>query len=926
MQTAKPVSPSKGKAKEESHWQLDWWELYPLFERARKPIAWSRSSVIFAAHPTQALVLARHFSSSRQFILSSPPPIGEVPSSYGSPTVISVSPDEAWLFAYFPGHDSNGVACIWQRGSQLDSWTVFDWWNTQRGAGIVTSDWTGAEREWVVTDSGIPTRLPPRGPVVPVNSPTLLLVTQSNQVNVCFLRPAVQKMRILRASLTHTSSVSDNAQTIPEDMTECLGGERICVCAAFGLNYNEHSILVATRSRIIPPKRPVHHDMGLGLAPNFPDMSSTSEDVLFDEWESWGDESTIDLCEVAIDTNGVLMIVRTKPLPSIFQSGSCLTDLSFFSIPPELPVLASPTATKDPRRQNKESPFEKKGQLYLTASFIDCEDYTSVPKTELILYSLVRNALPAGITGPRWSTRKETTRTFTKDPLVFLAPTATRKGIYAGFLSSSGMLRNSLKVKECPIGNMVVLTLPGLTDDGQFESCPILSTFEAAGKNVPAGVVCSPNTALLCTVSSTAGARLSVHSIPRLSSHSGTITTKFSSPSTPKASLPKAICAALYSRKSPCDVIHALTLKSTPIHTVISAIHSSISIMESNPYGLPEVWFDELLGIITEVYLGRARHANSDEEKEEFTSKWKAVHNICSVATLCSAFDECREGDAYDLDAIWQLVGISSWFVDFLEKLVKECVTAQDALSLSKAKSEIKSEDTDEISVLLTALAQSPLASPVFLHLIHLYALRNLHQALSHVRTFRTHLSRLTAKAEHGQIAKDVMMDIVDCCGVDLDGLDPILTEALAGAQKINADDLRKSIALCRPVPSTHTHIQQTIEKITTMKVIDKPKLFIKPSDLIDGVMRMSLSDRLREKDTDVVTKSVLVHPSRDMICVRCGGKSEVEGGSVRGKTHSVHTISLRWLAWENMWSSRCICGGAWTGARAPISSQPTSY
>lgn len=161
---AKPSAQSKGKARDDSVWQLGWWELHPLVERIRRhvscpkiysqltsvsesPVVWSKSSVILSAHPTKPVILARHFSSSRQFFIPSPSQVNESPSSYEPPSIISLSPNESWLFAYFPGKDQDGVACLWRRMYQLDSWVVRDWWSTPNGSGIVTAEWTGLDRE-----------------------------------------------------------------------------------------------------------------------------------------------------------------------------------------------------------------------------------------------------------------------------------------------------------------------------------------------------------------------------------------------------------------------------------------------------------------------------------------------------------------------------------------------------------------------------------------------------------------------------------------------------------------------------------------------------------------------------------------------------------------------------------------------------------
>lgn len=77
---------------------------------------------------------------------------------------------------------------------------------------------------------------------------------------------------------------------------------------------------------------------------------------------------------------------------------------------------------------------------------------------------------------------------------------------------------------------------------------------------------------------------------------------------------------------------------------------------------------------------------------------------------------------------------------------------------------------------------------------------------------------------------------------------------------------------------------------------------------MVDGVSQMTLADRLEPKDVDVVTKGMLSNRGTGFVCVRCGGKSEI-GGDKKVAGH----FSLRWLAWEKVWATRCICGGAWT-------------
>ncbi len=104
------------------------------------------------------------------------------------------------------------------------------------------------------------------------------------------------------------------------------------------------------------------------------------------------------------------------------------------------------------------------------------------------------------------------------------------------------------------------------------------------------------------------------------------------------------------------------------------------------------------------------------------------------------------------------------------------------------------------------------------------------------------------------------------------------------------------------------------INKVLTSKAIDRARLFIKPSDLSDGIARLSLSEpaapsgTLKDKNVDVVKKSALWRNKAASVCTRCGGRSEVAVGV---QTGTDKTLS-RWQTWEKAWQLRCVCGGLW--------------
>lgn len=214
-----------------------WWTSWPLVEQVQRPIEWSNSSVIFTPHPTQPLVLARHFSSSKQFTVPTPPPI--LAGSYTSPTVISCSPDDQWLFAFFPGEGGSvGAGCLWRHGHEIDTWIVQETWSYQHSAGVVTACWLGGPRQWSTDSSGQPIRLPTRGPRTPASNPTLALITQDNQFIVCYLRNFSQSLTMASCSLTRSSAAFPSQQNLESDVSSSSNTLRVCVRAAFGLGYD----------------------------------------------------------------------------------------------------------------------------------------------------------------------------------------------------------------------------------------------------------------------------------------------------------------------------------------------------------------------------------------------------------------------------------------------------------------------------------------------------------------------------------------------------------------------------------------------------------------------------------------------------------------------------------------------------------------
>ena len=155
---------SKGKGRD---LEMGWWQYLPLGERSQRcvnafigvllrliiayrPVAWSGLSTIFTAHPTKPCVVGRQFPSLKSFELPLPKAIAQAVNSYNPPTIITISSDNMWLFAFFPGIDVDGVGCIWARTFEADSWIPREYqaasgypWN----AGVVAAAWVSNDRQ-----------------------------------------------------------------------------------------------------------------------------------------------------------------------------------------------------------------------------------------------------------------------------------------------------------------------------------------------------------------------------------------------------------------------------------------------------------------------------------------------------------------------------------------------------------------------------------------------------------------------------------------------------------------------------------------------------------------------------------------------------------------------------------------------------------
>ncbi|KAH9935022.1 uncharacterized protein B0H18DRAFT_1207647 [Fomitopsis serialis] len=672
--------------------------------------------------PREPQVLARHFPSSKCFVLPSAPQIVASSATYEPATVISISENEDWLFAYFPGRGGDGAGCLWRKDAQLDSWQIREFWSFDQGAGAVSAEWTCTQREWVVTESGSSARLPPRGPMGQLPITVLLLVTQDHCIAVCYLPPYTASLKIMRACLLQTAVTQESH---PGMTPYLLPSVKHMVAASIYMGY-----------QVLPPQR-VHEStynaMDLNMPLDLNDVGPSYEVPLTPEWDLWGEDSMINVCEI-----------------------------------PHL----------------------------------------------------------------------EAQQTYDDKVLDFIMPAPSRDSLLVGFMNLSGSVPHvKQKVKGGTIGTMRVLKFG-------FHLLRLPHLYHTLPRRRPDGS--RPFTNALV------------------------------------AELHNPFITAIRSRSSPSDVAHALTNPAIPVEAVVDVLSGVLSSLSRESPGMRDVWTAE--DEVAPCGRGRQREpSRSMEDDPRHVFSIRVSQRICDVL-----WDQL-----YDLGDIWHLVCFSTWFIEFLEGLLRECVLAGDESSLAMNR----------------AQSSTSLNASIFVHLVHPYSLERIRIILGYIKRFRDHVASLTAKGENAQIARDVLLDVVDCSGIDLERLSIVFTEVYQSLKGgANDQDLQQTLLSGMPHLSLSGPLRGAVEKIASNGGINRARLFIKPGDLVDGVARLSLVDKhLKDKQRDVVSKGLLLHLSTSSVCVCCEGRSETNQGDPK-----MRSGSAGWRVWERQWQHRCVCGGAW--------------
>lgn len=207
-----------------------------------------------------------------------------------------------------------------------------------------------------------------------------------------------------------------------------------------------------------------------------------------------------------------------------------------------------------------------------------------------------------------------------------------------------------------------------------------------------------------------------------------------------------------------------------------------------------------------------AEHCKDEEERQRYTERWKAAHDMMSIAGCLTAFHEVNEKGAFPgflllflrivkltqgAEALWQLIKMASWLTEFLKKLLKACVLATSVAaerSQGAADDLFGSTPSQPLHFPLPSVAHwhldSPVAKeqldPVLINLAHPFALEALSSVLRSMQRLKDLVDRNALPDEISAIGRDVIDDLVDTCPAQIPELIKVLSEAKNEATKLD--------------------------------------------------------------------------------------------------------------------------------------------
>ncbi|KAH7343686.1 hypothetical protein B0J17DRAFT_643486 [Rhizoctonia solani] len=894
-----------------------------LDENCVRPFAWSSHNLLFLSDPFSPAIHAKHLPPAAEasrapdvasqthsyplrFTLPSPGPILELPHTYGPATTLSISPQDKYLYAFFPPLQPNvstgGLGCVWGVEESLDTWAVKDFWHYPPDAGVVAMRWLGGEREWHA-QGGSPlraTRYPHLGPKLHHNHPAFLVVTRNHNLHLYFQAyPSVldssQPSGLHRLFTTLSVSLLSPAaafQGQQEDIPvhdATLGGNRICVKAGIGLGYNDWSILIATRSSLVPSQ---HTDNSISMAAVMDELipEDNNGELTPMTWVRggmWGEEDLIELCEVEIDLlsdEPCLVTVPLRSIPTPKDSESYLTHLLISSHPLEHsgPALVTDLA-------------EVRCSFQVVASFLTNTEL-SRPGSKIVSWRVSKSGAPPGSRSSSPSRHKTSVQPSDWSCIQSAQSTYESTVISAAQLwDAAGQIllctinltpvshetqNNCLK-----IGELVIASSVSLENSILFEPEPVLRRQIKINKDFPMFISASPHRTLICTTSGTQRTpTVSILTAPR-----------WKGIANPLRMISTAV--ALQVRQSSAsdlsDVTRAMweIVPKTNIaeaSTALQTIFNEVFVLLDSPveFDVNQPWLMSLIGVLLTVYRW--------SPFKEMRPHWKTASEICQLYAAVRALDDSRsvnEGAQYDFTSqgIWELIEQVRWVITRCETLLR---------TLVEWESRQFSEETP--SELIMA--------------IHPLPLELINRAVAHLNRLKA-ATAILKKTENNQIAVFSLSTLVDDAGVDF----AAFATALQAAKELvrNPDvpnfkeHYRQSLIALKTSEALFPLLRRVAAEYTKPQVLHRVRLFIPPDDLlVSRTIATAESSAVPNPEMDIIRKTKISRSTPGALttsmktCVRCGGRTGVA---------PLSDIGNGWRVFEHIWKNHCVCGGVWS-------------
>ncbi|CUA70097.1 Histone transcription regulator 3 homolog [Aspergillus oryzae RIB40] [Rhizoctonia solani] len=739
-----------------------------------RPFAWSSHNLLFLSDPNSPAVHAKHLppapeASQEPDVISQaqsyplrftlPPPVAEMAHAYGPATIVSISPQDKYLYAFFPPAQSNvstgGLGCVWGVEESLDTWTIKDFWHYSADAGVVTMRWLGEEREWHAQAG--PTlraaRYPHLGPKTHYNHPAFLAVTGDHNLRLYFQAyPSVDTSQLnglqrffnaLSVSLlSPTAAVQGHQEHISvQDAT--LGGKRVCIKAAIGLGYNDWSILIATRSSLIP-SQDADNSISMAAVMNELMPEDNAGELTAMTWMRggmWGEEDLIELCEVEIDLlsdEPCLVATPLRSIPTPKDNESYLTHL-----------LITSYALESSNSALVVEPAEIRCSFQVVASFL-INTELSRPRSKVLSWRVSKSGV---LPGSRTSSPSRNKNVQTPDwsclqsaHLVYESAVVSAAQIWdaAGqiLLCKINLTPGSYGTqnKWVEIGELGIVSSITLENNLSFEPEPVLRHQSKASKDFPMFISASPHRTLICTTSST-------QRIPTVSIHIAPRCKGTTNPSGSIRMISSAI--ALQVRRSSgsdlSDVTRAMweivsKTNAAEASAAIQAIFNEVFILLDSAleYDVNQPWLMSLIGVLLTVYRW--------SPFKDMRPRWKTASEICQLYAAVRALDDSRsvnEGTQYDFtpQGIWELIQQIRWVIERCETLLRTLVEWEGRQFSEETPSEL-------------IMAIHPLPLELF------------NRAVAHLNRLKAATDNIK-KTENNQIAIFSLSALVDDAGIN---------------------------------------------------------------------------------------------------------------------------------------------------------------